>query len=280
MLCSSTSQLRGRAESRVASRKVGSYRFCPWSPHRLWAYRAKKAFRLRAVCPTQEYARKVKVLRCSNLAFPRNEPVLLQNEPRNLIIGLAAAKLASPASPPDFLGADGLGSAPGVWRRLLRRQATSQRVPGSNKEDGPGGQEAEREARGNQRYVLCVDREISCGFSDAARGLLAASHGQAVQAVAAGTSEDGNAPGDEDLLVASTPAGGDESSSGVLRGESAGNCSCLRVLSEALDFPRRFLGLSRRHVGLRLDAHQLFPGVPKCTFPLDAVPSEKMFRSR
>lgn len=88
-------------------------------------------------------------------------------------------------------------------------------MQGSNDEVGGGGQEAERENRGNQRYLQFVQREIPCGFSDAVRGLLAASHGQAVRALAAGGNEDGNTPTDDDLVVASELADGNESSSGV-----------------------------------------------------------------
>lgn len=128
-------------------------------------------------------------------------------------------ELASPVPVPDFLGVGGkLGSAPGAWWRLLRRQTASQRVPGGNDENDGGGQEAERENRGNRRDFLFVEREISCGFSDAVRGLLTPSHGQAVRALAAGGNEDSDAPKDGDLFVATSLAGGYESGSGVLRG--------------------------------------------------------------
>lgn len=106
-----------------------------------------------------------------------------------------------------------------MWRRLLRRQIAPQRAPESTDEHGGGGHEAERKKRGNQRHALFVEREISCGFSDAVRGLVTASHGQAVRALTAGGNGDVNAPKDDDLLVDASPAGGDESSSGVLRGE-------------------------------------------------------------
>lgn len=105
-----------------------------------------------------------------------------------------------------------------MWRRLLRRPAAPQRARGRNDEAGGGGQEAEEETRRNQRFALFIEREIPCGFSETVRGLLAASHGQAVRALVAGGNEDSNAPKDDDLLMASTLAGGDESGSGVLRG--------------------------------------------------------------
>lgn len=131
--------------------------------------------------------------------------------------GLAAAELASPLSLPEFLGGGGkLGSAPRAWRRLLRRQTSSRRAPGSIDESGGGGeQEAGREIRGSQPDVLVVEREIPCGFPAAVRGLLAASHGQAVRALAAGEIEDV-----DDVFLAQSPAGGNENSSGVLRGRS------------------------------------------------------------
>lgn len=225
---------------------------------------------VRAICPTQKH-NKVNMLRFFLPCFSPHRtcldcgtnfaPKLSWHD-----TGTAAAELASPASVPEFMDAGGLGSAPGVWRRLLRRQTTPQGVSGTNDGNGAGGQKAERGNRGTQRYVLCVEQEIACGFSDAVRGLLAASHGQAVRAVAAGANEDGSGPKDEDLLVASSLAGGGgkEGSSGVLRGVSA---DCSKLFSLTTKCVLKHLVVSEGNcvvvesVGLRLGDDQPFLGV-------------------
>ncbi len=137
--------------------------------------------------------------------------------------GLAAAALATLAPLPGFSDAGGEwggGETPGPWRRLLRRQTSPRKAA----EDGDGRTEGARDTRGKRRHVVLVEREVSCRYSDAVRGLLAASHGQAVRAVAAGGNGDGNPEKDEGLLEAvASLAGGYNTSSSVFQGLAKGS---------------------------------------------------------
>lgn len=130
--------------------------------------------------------------------------------------GLAAAALATLAPLPgcsDAGGERGGGETPRPWRRLLRRQTSPSPQEAAGNGDGKTG--GSRDPTGGKRWhVVLIEREVSCRYSDAVRGLLAASHGQAVRAVAAGGNGDGRPEEDEGLLeAAASLVGGDNSSS-------------------------------------------------------------------
>lgn len=140
--------------------------------------------------------------------------------------GLATAALTNPVPIPGFSVAGGnWGGGVEPWRRLLRRQPASQRRwavgGGGDRENGSGG----REQGGSRRNDVIIEREISCGYAGAVGGLLAASHGEAVRAVAAGGNGNGKGLGEKDLQIDTTSlASATGSSSGLFQGWLIGWC--------------------------------------------------------
>lgn len=132
--------------------------------------------------------------------------------------GLATAALTNPVPVPEFGAVGGnRGGSGEPWRRLVRRRPASQRRRGGGSdgdENGKGG----REQRANRRNVVVIEREISCGYSDAVGELLTASHGEAVRVVAAGVNGNGKGLKEEDLLIDTSLASATGSSAGLLKG--------------------------------------------------------------
>lgn len=149
--------------------------------------------------------------------------------------GLAAAALTKPVPIPGFSVVGGNWGGGEPWRRLLRRQPASQRrtVEGNyDDKNGGDGREGGREPRGYRRNDVVIEREISCGYLDAVSGLLAASHGEAVRAVADGGKRSGKRLEEEDLVIATSLASATGSSPSLLQGWLV---DCARGCSAAQD---------------------------------------------